>query len=299
MDRLTYAPWGAQNETFPAEPRGSAGPKPLGTVLVLPDERMYRFALNDGTVEVAGNLYQALASVSAHTNIVANTTRAVGAASISATMGATAAAIDIYSEGIAHVNDNAGQGYAYRIRRAIEFGQANALANASAVLTVNLAQGETVQAAITGASTDVSFSRNRFHSVAIHGSPPTARLAGVSPGVAAANRYYWTQVRGEAACLADGTLLEGLHVQASVSTDGAVESEKIRIRTGATGAADVTAFTLATDQDGTETTVALGTIAVSTTADISGPVAIRAPRVGMCIKPNASTDYGLVDLRIE
>ena len=143
---------------------------------------------------------------------------------------------------------------------------------------------------------DLSFTRNRFHQVLIHPAPPTAGLAGVSPGVAAADRFYWSQIGGEAAVLADGTLLAGLPVQASITTNGAVENEKTRVRTGSTAAADATTGSLLTDQDGAEVNVRVMTAAITTTYDISGGIAYNAPLVGICLKANADTEYALIDL---
>src|SRR3990167_7516817 len=77
------------------------------------------------------------------------------------------------------------------------------------------APGENIQVALD-AGAEVTFSRNRSHQVTILLSPPPAQLSGVSPGVAAADRFYWSQVKGYAAVLANLTLLAGLPVQADI-----------------------------------------------------------------------------------
>lgn len=295
MPAVYYGPYGVQYETYAEPAGGNTGTRPLGHHLILPDGRVYAYALNDGTVEVAGRLYQSVASVADHFNVVADVARAIGATVISATLGATLAAVDIYSEGVAHTNDLIGESYTYSIKRARAVAEAHAAAAASAVLTVNLQAGDTVQVALDTTS-EITFTRNRFHSVLLHPSPPTALLAGVSPGVAAADRYYWSQISGYAAVLADGTLLAGLPVQASITTDGAVENAKRRVRTGSTAAADSTAGVLLEDQDGNEVNVRIFTLAVDTTADISGPILINAPLVGMCVKANATGDEALINL---
>lgn len=302
MPDTFYGPFGQNNSTYANAGNANLGLWPLGHSLILPDGREYKFALNDGTAEVAGRLYQSVAPVTNHTNVVADVVRAIGATAISATLGATSAAVDIYAEGTVHINDATAESYAYRIRRAMTAGAAHASADTSSVLTVNLAPGETVQVALDTTS-EMSFTRNRYHAVLIHPSPPTAGLAGVSPGVAAANRFYWSQVKGYAAVLADGTLLAGLPVMASIGTDGAVESYKRRVRTAGTTALLTTtahAVLYTVDQDGTTTG---GGIVVTTTQatgnfDISGPIAINAPIVGECIKANASTEEALIDLKI-
>ena len=287
---------GENNSTYANAGNANLGRFPLGHRLVLPDGRVYRFALNDGTVEVAGNLYQSVAPVADHTNVTADAARAIGVGIISATLGATSAAADIYAEGLVHTNDAAGEAYVHRIRRANTAGAAHALAAASGILTVNLEAGETVQVALTTAS-EVSFTRNRFHAVLITAAPPTSQLAGVSPGVAAADRYYWSQVAGEAAVLAQGTLLAGLPVQAGITVAGSVENAKRRVRTGSTAVTGITdSGALLEDQDGAEVNIRAIGNTIDTTYDISGPIAVNSPLVGMCIKANASSEYGLIDL---
>ena len=296
MPRILFGPHGENNSTYANAGNANLGRFELGSRLILPDGRVYRLCLNDGTAEVAGNLYQSVAPVGDHTNVTADAARSIGAVIVSATLGATSAAADIYAEGAVHTNDAAGEGYFYRIRRANTAGAAHALAAASAILTVNLQASETVQVALTTAS-EVTFSRNRFHAALIHQSPPTAQLAGVSPGVAAADRFYWSQVGGEAAVLAEGTLLAGLPVQAGITVNGAVENAKRRVRSGTTAVTGITdSGALLTDQDGAEVNIRAIGNTVSTTYDISAGIAYNAPLVGMCIKANASSEYGLIDL---
>ena len=295
MPGTYFGPFNEQYSTYAAETGKNCGRWPLGHRLILPDGRIYRFALNDGTVEVAGNLYQSIAPVTTHAECVVSTVPAIGDTTIAATLGATLAAVDIYSEGIVHTNKVTGLGYAYRIKRAVSAEAAHAAVDASGIITVNLAPGEKVQVA-GAATTEVTFTRNRFHSTIIHPSPPTAMLAGVSPGVCAASRYYWQQVHGEAAVLADGTLLVGNMVQASITVDGAVEGQKNRVTAGSTAAADITAFVALEDQDGAEVALEVGTIAVNAVNDITGPIAGRAPLVGICTKVNITGEYALIDL---
>lgn len=301
MPGTFFGPLDERNQDYAAEDNANIGRFPLGHRLILPDGRYFRFTLNDGTVEVAGNLYQSSVPIADHTNVVVDTARAIDAIVVSATMTGTTAAVDVYAEGLVHVNATPGEGYAYRVRRANTAGAAHAAATTTGVLTVNLEAGEQVQVALTTGS-NVSFTRHRFHTVVIHDSPPTAGLAGVSPGVAAADRYYWNQVGGESAVLADGFLLAGLPVQASITVDGAVENAKRRVRTGSTA---ITAITddgaRLEDQDGSEVGTLVSTVyaigsTVDATYDISGPILVNAPLVGMCIVANANAEYAVVDL---
>lgn len=265
MPRTFYANHGENNSTYANAGNANLGRFALGHRLVLPDDRTYRFALNDGTAEVAGRLYQSVALVANHNNVVADVARAVGAVAVSATLGATLAAVDIYAEGVVHINDAAGEGYTYAIKRAESVGMAHAAAASSGVLTVNLVPNESVQVALT-TSSEMSFTRNRFHQVLIHPSPPTAELAGVSPGVAAADRFYWSQTKGRAAVLADTTLVAGDSVVASNAVDGAVETLNFTLSEGAPNTLD-----------GLQ----------------------EAQVVGTCIKINADTEEALVELTLD
>ena len=299
--RVYYGPTGENNSTYANSGNANLGRWELGSYLILPDQRKYCFALNDGTVEVAGRLYQSVAAVANHTNRPVDVVRAIGATAVSATLTGTSAADDIYAEGVVHVNDVTGEGYAYRIRRANTVEAANADAVASGVLTVNLQAGETVQVALDTTS-EISFTRNRFHQVLIAAAPPTGGVAGVSPGVAAADRFYWSQVEGYAAVLASGTLLAGLPVMAGITTTGSVESYKRRVQITTTGSVLTAATTMraaVVDQDGSDTAVFVSvSVSTATVFDITGGIANNSPTVGTCIKANATGDEGLIDLRI-
>ena len=293
---------GEQYSDYANGGNANLGRFPLGHTLILPDQREYKFTLNDTVTEVAGYLYQSVAPVAAHMDVLVTTPAAIAATAISGTMTATAAAIDIYTEGVVHVNKATGYGYSFRIKRAFTAGDAHAAAASTGTLTVNLETGETVQVALD-TTTGVSFSRNRYHAVTIHPAPPTAQLAGVSPGVAAASRWYWSQTKGYAAVLANLTLLAGLPVQPDLATNGAVTSMKRRVQTSGTtvaGSAAAAAFVAVLDQDGTTSGlfIGCGTAGVTGIIDIGGGIAANAPPIGICVKANASTEFALINLNI-
>ena len=304
MPRVFFGPYDERNQTYANAGNANLGRFELGRTLILPDGREYKFTLNDGTVEIAGNLYQAVAAVADHLNRPVDVARAIDAVVVSATLTGTAAAIDIYAEGTVHTNDAVGEAYSYRIRRANTAGAAHAAAVASGVLTVNLVAGEQVQVALDTTS-EVTFTRNRYHQVLITAAPPTALVAGVSPGVAALDRFYWSQVKGYAAVLANLTLLAGLPVQGDIAVAGAVETYKRRARSGGTtvllpSTAALTGLRMV-NQDGTTTdfmSVASISTAPTATYEISGPIAVNSPIVGQCVKANASTEFALIDLDI-
>ena len=303
MPYTYFGPYDERNSDYANNGNANLGRFALGSSLVLPDGREYKFTLNDGTVEVAGRLYQSVAAVADHTNRPVDVARAIDVLLASATLTGTAAAVDIYAEGMLHVNNDTGEGYAYRIKRAFTAGAAHAASVASGVLTVNFDAGEQIQVALD-TTTEVTFTRNRYHQTTIHLGPPTALLTGVSPGVAAADRFYWSQVKGYAAVLGSGTLQAGLPVMAGITTDGAVESVKRRVTTSGTTVAATAAASASVailDSDGTTTGLSMvcSSTLVTGNFDISAGIAVNAPAVGMCVKANATTDLALVDLDIK
>ena len=220
MPQVYFGPVQERNSDY-AEASANNGRWPRGHTLILPDGRVFRFTRAGAAARVAANLYQSIVMVADHANKACDVARAVGATAISATLGATAAAVDLFAEGWVNTQDVDGEGYNYRIKRAHAAAAAHAAVLASGIITVNLEPGETVQVALT-TSSEVTFTRNRFAAVIIHDSPATADLVGVSPGVAAANRYYWSQTKGEACVLVQGTLVASDIAVPSASVDGAV-----------------------------------------------------------------------------
>src|SRR3989304_3473340 len=104
MPNVFFGPMDERNQDYSNAGNANIGRWPLGHTLIVPDGREDHFALNDGTVEVAGRLYQAVAGVAGHTNIAPDVARAIDAIVISATLNTTLAGIDIYAEGTVHVN---------------------------------------------------------------------------------------------------------------------------------------------------------------------------------------------------
>ena len=304
MPGTFFGPFSEQYRDYAFENNANLGRFPLGHTLELPDGRQYKFALNDGTVEVAGNLYQSVVELSGQTNQLLITAVAIGAVQLEINVDTTVIGTDIYAEGVVHSNDTqaaGGEGYAYRIARAFIADAAHASAASTANVTVNLAAGENVQVALDTAA-QMTLTRNRYHQTLIHDSPATAQLTGVSPGVAAADRFYWSQVKGYAAVAADLTLLAGMRIMPSIAQDGQVESFKRRVQIVTTGSVLTAAFSInaqIVDSDGTAVGMAMGVSAsVVKVYDITGGVANNGPDIGVCVKTNASTEFALVDLMI-
>ncbi len=207
MPRTYYTTFGKQKDTFALPAGGNTGPYPLGSMLVLPDERWFRLNLAVAT-QIAGRVQDTIAPQVDHFEIVVSTIPAVGDKTIAATLAGTAiAAVDIYSEGFAHFNKLAGLDYGHRIRRAIATGQAHAAVAAAGIITVNLEPGETVDVA-GQSTTEVTLTRNRFHSTVIAPTSTLAAPAGIAIGLTAAGRYGYLQTKGfcAVACTGNGVI---------------------------------------------------------------------------------------------
>lgn len=224
MSGIYWGREGLQYEVKALLPGSNTGDWRLGHVLALPDNREYAFAINDGTAEVAGNLYQAAIPIANHANRSADVARAVGASVISASVGATVAAQDLYMEGYANINvgASAGEGFLYKIKRAFAKGDAHAAFAGSDAIVVNLADGETIKVALIATTSKVTYQHNRWRNVIICPTTRTAHVAGVAPYAAAASIPYWSQVEGYASVATQGTVVVGNTCVPSTTTAGAV-----------------------------------------------------------------------------
>jgi len=188
----------------------------LGTVGETPDGKRYRYAENGGVALAPGKVNVAKADVDNHINRACDVARAVGATTISATLGATAATAEQYKDGYVVVNDAAGEGISYRIR-------GHAAAASSGVLTVDLYQDEPIKVALT-TSSEVSFISNPWKDVIVSPSAIAHRVVGVNNVTIALDEFGWLQTRGDCAVLSDGVIAKGVEGILSDAVDGALET---------------------------------------------------------------------------
>lgn len=184
----------------------------LGELVALADMRMFRYAKVGAGAISAGKLQLAPAPITNHHNCTVAAAAAKGAMEFTATLGATAAGANIYGEGYACVNDEAGEGATYKIKY-------HAAVDSSGVITAKLF--DPIAVALTTAS-QVSFVHNKYNGV-VEGTSSTQAPAGVPLVDIAIGDYGWLQTKGVAAVLADETITIGAGVTAGTSTAGAVE----------------------------------------------------------------------------
>jgi hypothetical protein len=197
----------------------------LGSRFVTSDGRVFRYCLAGAANLVVGNVIQASAQDTAHQQLTP-AAAAVGATSFTATLGASAAAANLYAEGWAIIDTAPGLGYAYPIKD-------HAAVLSSGVITLNLQRDSPVQVALT-TSSRVSLQRNPYAGVI---QSPVTTLTGAVVGVCVypitAAQYGWIQTHGPAAVLVAGTPGVGLAVvvpgtaAGCVVIDGAAAATKV------------------------------------------------------------------------
>lgn len=215
----------------------SATPEaPLGARFTTSDGRVFRYCKAGAAALVVGNVIQAPAQDTAHQQLTP-AAAAAGATTLVATLGASAAAANLYAEGWAIIDTTPGLGYAYPI-------SGHAAVLSSGVITLALKRDSPVQVALTTDSR-ISLQRNPYNGVI---QSPVTTLTGAVVGVAiypiAATEYGWIQTHGPAAVLVAGTPGVGLAVVVPATAAGAVVID------GAAAATKVVGSMMVTGVDG-------------------------------------------------
>lgn len=191
----------------------------LGQLGMHKDGRAYRYIFMDGAV-TAGKLLQCRATTDAHDNDLVTAAAAIGASSVSVTLGATAIVADEYKDGYLYVNDVTGEGQMFKIGT-------HAAVASSGVFAVPIVDEGGVRTALT-ASSQCGLMRNPWKDVIIAPTTFTGHVVGATTVDMADNRYGWAQRTGIANLLIKGTVIIGGMVQRSNATTtdvaGAVEA---------------------------------------------------------------------------
>lgn len=185
----------------------------LGSKFVDGNGNAYRYCKFGAVDAVAGKLYQAPAEVTNHQDLTP-AAAAIGATSVTVTLGATATTANQYAEGWMIVTVTPGQGYKYLIK-------SNPVIALSTAGVITLS--DPLQVALT-TSSRVDLVSNPFNGVVVNPTTATSCPVGVAVDVVTAGYYGWLQVGGVACLLADGALAVGTNVCASNAVAGAVEA---------------------------------------------------------------------------
>lgn len=187
----------------------------LGVRAVTGDGREYRLSQVGATALVAGKLYSEAAQITNHHNLTP-VAAAVGATSVTVTLGGTAATANQYLNGYLLVEADGGSGGLAGLMYQIG---GNPAANSSASLTVQL--NDPLTNLIT-TSAKVTLIPNQYSGIIISAAAATGNPVGVAVFAATASYYSWIQTLGPAAILSDGAITVGVAVVKSSSVAGAV-----------------------------------------------------------------------------
>lgn len=190
-----------------------AGYVPLGAKAFDAAGNAYRFCLAGATALVPGKLQQASAQVANHQNVTP-AAAAIGATSVTVTLGATAATANQYAGGWLLITVTPGQGYRYLI-------DSHPAANSGATLVLTLS--DAIVVALT-TSSRCDLIANPFSGVIVNPSTASSCPVGVGVTAVTAAYYGWIQSAGVCNVLADGAVTVGTALAASNATAGAVEA---------------------------------------------------------------------------
>lgn len=186
---------------------------PLGTKLIYND-RVFAYALMGAGAVTAGKLLQTKVAVANHRDIAVQAAAAAGDTTVTVTLGATAAAANLYAEGYLHINDVAGQGQLLKIA-------SHPAGDSSGNMTVTLY--DAIATALT-TSSKADLIANKYSGLIVAPTAETGSLSGVTAIDMTAAYYGWVQIEGPCSILTDGTLVLGHQAVRSDNAAGAVEA---------------------------------------------------------------------------
>lgn len=227
MSRLTQKGQGGPLELFKTSTDASLATL-TGAKFDSADGREFVLVQNGGSALVSGNLIQGPAQIGAnHTNL-ATSTAAIGATTVTVTMGGTLATANQYAGGYVVFNAGTGLGQTLKIAS-----HPSATSSGTCVLTLE----DPIQVATVSGSTKSTLVLNPYGSsngtdfttsgVVVCPTVLTGRVIGVSLYPIAATtatvlQYGLIQTKGVVACLNDATTAIGLDLMPSTNTAGAV-----------------------------------------------------------------------------
>ena len=191
----------------------------LGAEMAFPDGRKYRYVENGGTAIEEGMIVASEAPAGNHDEDLAVATTAAGASSITVTLGATAAAKNLYAEGYIFFNlptlSTAGSRVFYKIK-------SHPQADGSATLALTLDEPDNSVIAVTNGTETAGLIKSPYKDIVVAPDAIVGRYVGVSPCQIAANYFGWVQVAGLAVVAMDGANAMGTLVGSSGTHAGSM-----------------------------------------------------------------------------
>ena len=187
----------------------------LGAEMAFPDGRKFRYVNNGGTAIGEGLAVASEAPAGNHDeDLVITTSPAVGATTIGITLGATAAAKDLYAEGYLFFNLASTTPHEmYKIK-------GHALIASSGTGTFTIDEPDGFQTAITAGTDTAGLIKSPYKDIVVAPAAVAGRFVGVTAADLEADYYGWVQVAGLATAKIDGTPAVGTLVGASSNHAG-------------------------------------------------------------------------------
>jgi len=191
----------------------------LGAEMAFPDGRKYRYVENGGTALEEGKVVASEAPAGNHDEDLAVATTAAGASSVVVTLGATAAAKNLYAEGYLFFNlptlSTAGSRLWYKIK-------SHAAVASAGALTAVLDEPDRTQIAVTNGTETAGLIKSPYKDIVVAPAAIVGRYVGVTNCQIAANYFGWVQVAGLAVVAMDGTNAMGTVVGSSGTHAGSM-----------------------------------------------------------------------------
>ena len=197
----------------------SAKKQIYGATMALPDGRVFRYVENGGTAIGEGLVVASEAPAGNHDeDLVVATSGSVGGTTIGITLGATAAAKNLYAEGYLFLNeDDTTPHEMYKIK-----GHPAIASTGSGTFTIDEPDG--FQTAITAGTDKAGLIKSPYKDIVVAPAAVAGRFVGVTCADLEADYFGWVQVAGIASVKIDGTPAVGTLVGASSNHTGQLEA---------------------------------------------------------------------------
>ena len=185
---------------------------PLGTKMILPDGRIYYYALNSSAaITTAGQIVDGIAAVGAHDMDLAATATSAGENTFTSGTSLTVTE-DQYAGGYVYFNDGPGQGEVYSIR-------SNTAVSSATGLSITVEDDGGLATALTTASLfGLMYSPYKDVKIVDGNGTMTTGVLGITTMPVTASYYCWLQTSGPAAVL--------MGAQVGIVGDGIARSQQ-------------------------------------------------------------------------